>query len=191
MRNIKEQSKCTMKESSSAKKFIAIVAIGNQDQEFLRSLTEIVLKCDCKINECKASLLGDKLSISALITGNWNAIAKAESALARVAEEENLSIQIKKTSEFIGKGEIPYLAETFAPRRPELVNEILKFFINQKTRIIEVQVSTYLASITRSDMQSIQLTVGIPENIAIGGLRNDFVDFCENCNIDAVLEPVK
>jgi glycine cleavage system transcriptional repressor len=35
------------------------------------------------------------------------------------------------------------------------------------------------------------MTVGIPADIHIAGLREEFMDYCDDLNLDAVLEPLK
>jgi glycine cleavage system transcriptional repressor len=35
------------------------------------------------------------------------------------------------------------------------------------------------------------MTVGIPSNIHIATLREEFMEFCDAMNLDAVLEPIK
>jgi glycine cleavage system transcriptional repressor len=40
-------------------------------------------------------------------------------------------------------------------------------------------------------MFSVRIALGIPANVHIASLREEFMDFCDSMNIDAVLEPVK
>jgi glycine cleavage system transcriptional repressor len=40
-------------------------------------------------------------------------------------------------------------------------------------------------------MFSVQITVNIPGNLQISALRDEFMDFCDHLNLDAIMEPVK
>jgi glycine cleavage system transcriptional repressor len=40
-------------------------------------------------------------------------------------------------------------------------------------------------------MFSVHMTVGIPSEMHIAGLREEFMDYCDALNLDAVLEPLK
>jgi glycine cleavage system transcriptional repressor len=40
-------------------------------------------------------------------------------------------------------------------------------------------------------MFSIRLVINVPSRIHLGVLREEFMDFCDHLNLDAILEPVK
>jgi glycine cleavage system transcriptional repressor len=40
-------------------------------------------------------------------------------------------------------------------------------------------------------MFSVHLTVDIPADIQIATLREEFMDFCDQLNLDAIIEPLK
>jgi glycine cleavage system transcriptional repressor len=35
------------------------------------------------------------------------------------------------------------------------------------------------------------MTISVPTNVSIAGLRGEFMDFCDHLNLDAIMEPVK
>ncbi|MCW8845305.1 MAG: glycine cleavage system protein R, partial [Gammaproteobacteria bacterium] len=37
----------------------------------------------------------------------------------------------------------------------------------------------------------VQMNVDIPARIQLSGLRDEFMEFCDQLNLDAVLEPIK
>jgi glycine cleavage system transcriptional repressor len=51
--------------------------------------------------------------------------------------------------------------------------------------------SSYAAAHTGTPMFSVHLTVDIPASQQISALRDEFMDFCDQLNLDAVMEPVK
>ena len=44
---------------------------------------------------------------------------------------------------------------------------------------------------TGAEMFTCQVTVGIPANMHIAALRDDFLEFCDGQNLDAIMDPVK
>ena len=57
--------------------------------------------------------------------------------------------------------------------------------------IEDMNTSSYSAAHTGTPMFAVRMTVGIPSDIQISGLREDFMEFCDSMNLDAVLEPAK
>ena len=55
----------------------------------------------------------------------------------------------------------------------------------------EVATRSYLASQTGAAMSSVQMSVNVPTRIHVSQLREDFMDYCDSLNLDAILEPVK
>jgi glycine cleavage system transcriptional repressor len=54
-----------------------------------------------------------------------------------------------------------------------------------------LQSTRYRAMQTGADMFSAQITVGIPSNTHIAALRDDFLEFCDGLNLDAIMDPMK
>ena len=40
-------------------------------------------------------------------------------------------------------------------------------------------------------MFSLHMTINVPAHTLIAALRDEFLDFCEQLNLDAIIEPVK
>jgi glycine cleavage system transcriptional repressor len=51
--------------------------------------------------------------------------------------------------------------------------------------------NTYAAAHTGTPMFAVHMTVGIPASTHIATLREEFMDYCDGLNLDAVLEPLK
>ena len=65
------------------------------------------------------------------------------------------------------------------------------FFSRNGLIIEELQTSTYPAPHTGTPMFSVVMTVGIPADVHIATLRGDFLDYCDELNLDATFEPVR
>ncbi|MBX9849761.1 MAG: hypothetical protein K2X64_10740, partial [Rhodocyclaceae bacterium] len=57
--------------------------------------------------------------------------------------------------------------------------------------IDELRTSTYFAPHTGSPLTSVLMTVGVHAKVHIPTLREDFLDYCDDLNLDATLEPMR
>ena len=177
---------------NTSKSLVAVSAIGAYEPNMAGEITQTFLKCECDIKESRFSVMGDRFLLMALLAGNWNAIAKIETALARLGQRLDLTFVARRASEKIrSERHIPYVMEVVTTQNRELVHEVVRFFELQKVDIEELHSGGYVATHTKSAMLSLQLTISVPPEISISSFRSDFVDFCEQLNIDAVLEPAK
>ena len=70
-------------------------------------------------------------------------------------------------------------------------SNLASFFSQRGINIEDMTTATYAAAHTRTPMFSVHMSVGIPAKIHISALRDEFMDFCDAMNLDAVLEPIK
>ena len=174
------------------KSIIVISAIGPEDPNIFGEITHSFTKCGCEILESKFSVMGNKFLLMTMLSGTWDAIAKIETALARLGDNLGIKFSAERTSNISNYDKsIPYVMEVVTVRNPDLVHNTVKFFELQKVVIKELQCNGFLATQTNTQMISLQVNISVPYSLSIASFRSDFVDFCDRLNIDAVLEPLK
>ena len=174
------------------KSIIVISAIGPEDPKIFGEITHSFTKCGCEILESKFSVMGNKFLLMTMLSGTWDAIAKIETALARLGDNLGIKFSAARASNISNYDKsIPYMMEVVAVKNPDLVHDTVKFFELQKVVIKELQCSGFIANQTNTQMISLQVNVSVPSSLSIASFRSDFVDFCDRLNIDAVLEPLK
>lgn len=138
------------------------------------------------------AVLGGQFAILMAISGPWNALSKLESQLDAIAAELELSVTPKRTRVRAG-GEslVPYHIEVVAMDHPGIVHRLANFFSQRRINIEELATDTYPAPHTGTAMFSVHMTVGIPASTHLAELRGDFLDYCDELNLDATLEPVR
>ena len=57
--------------------------------------------------------------------------------------------------------------------------------------IAEVSTRSFPAAHTGAPMFSVQMIINVPSRIHVAHLREEFMEFCDSLNLDAILEPVK
>ena len=125
-------------------------------------------------------------------SGSWNGVAKLESALPRLGGKLDLQVQSKRTESRTGTDNlIPYGVEVVAVDHPGIVHDVANFFARRDINIEDVYTSRYPAPHTGAPMFTLHMTVGIPADTSIATVRGEFMDFCDELNLDAMLAPVK
>ncbi|RMD68932.1 MAG: glycine cleavage system protein R, partial [Gammaproteobacteria bacterium] len=69
--------------------------------------------------------------------------------------------------------------------------EVADFFARRRINIQELNTDSYRAPHTGTPIFNMTMRVDIPADTSIGALREAFMTFCDELNLDAVMEPVK
>jgi glycine cleavage system transcriptional repressor len=160
----------------------------------LQALARRITDAGCNLADARVSSLGPDTSITVLATGAWDAIAKLETALTKLAREEDWHLSHYRT----GQGEddadsqlLPYLVEVISMDRPGILAKIVEFFDRRAISVEQLSSMRYRAMQTGTAMFQAQITIGIPAQTHIAALRDDFLEFCDGLNLDAIMDPVK
>jgi glycine cleavage system transcriptional repressor len=86
---------------------------------------------------------------------------------------------------------LPYSVDVVCLDQTGIVSGLSGFFSTRGIDIAELSTRAYAAAHTGAPMFSIQMIVNVPSRIQVAGLREEFMDFCDRMNLDAILEPVK
>jgi len=86
---------------------------------------------------------------------------------------------------------VPYRVEVVAMDHPGIVRNLAAFFSKNGINIEELQTDTYPAPHTGTSMFSVIITVGIRADVHIPTLRENFLDYCDDLNLDATFEPAR
>ena len=172
--------------------FLVISALGEDRPGLVSSLSDIILNAGCNIEDSRMSILGGEFALIMLVSGAWNNIAKLEDSLPAAQEKLNLVINSKRTEERnLTKKEIPYSVEVVSLDHPGIVYQITGFFSQREINIHDMYTTSHRAAHTGSPMFTLSMTIEIPAATHISSLRDQFMDFCDELNLDAIMEPVK
>jgi|KBSSwiStaDraftv2_1062776.scaffolds.fasta_scaffold259128_2 glycine cleavage system transcriptional repressor len=172
--------------------FLLINAFAAQTHSPLAAITKRIADCGCNIAETRVAALGRDVAVIVLAQGPWDAIAKLESALSRLEREEQLRLLHFRTGPKPPQTNLlPYVVEVVAADKPGILFQIAEFFQQHGISIEQLQSTRYRAMQTGADMFSAQITVGIPSSTHIAALRDDFLEFCDGLNLDAIMDPMK
>jgi glycine cleavage system transcriptional repressor len=174
------------------KQFLAVSAIGNDRAGLVHEFTRTIADCGGSISESRMLSLGGEFGLQLLIGGNWHSLAKLEAELAKLAETAGLVVHLRRTEGKTRREDhVPYSIDVVCVDQPGIVAGLAGFFASRSIDIGEVATRSYTASQTGAAMFSVQMMINVPTRIHVSQLREDFMDYCDSLNLDAILEPVK
>ncbi len=171
---------------------VAISAMGANRAGLIEPIVRAIRECGCAIAESRMSVMGDRFAMMVLLSGTWDAIAKIENLLPRLQQDHDITITSQRASARPPAHNLmPYAVEVIAVEQAGIVHQIAQFFARRDINIEDMYSGNYAAAHTGTPMFSLHMTISIPTNISIAGMRSDFMDFCDQHNLDAIMEPVK
>ncbi|KIQ98267.1 Glycine cleavage system transcriptional antiactivator GcvR [Lysobacter sp. A03] len=151
-----------------------------------------ITESGCNLVDARLSTVGRDVSVTALAMGSWDAIAKLEAMLTRLEREDSIKLIWYRTGEKEAQSDLlPYIVEVVAADKPGITFQLADFFDRQGISIESLHCTRYRAMQTGADMFSAQITIGVPASMHIAALRDDFLEFCDHLNLDAILDPMK
>lgn len=169
---------------------LVITASGDDKIGLVEQFTSRVTEAGGNIEESRMAVLGGQFAIIMHVTGPWNALAKLENELEAVGRTLGLGVTYRRTQ---GKQRkqavVPYQIDVVSLDHPGIVHRLSHFFSERGINIEELQTDTYPAPHTGAPMFSVAMTVAVPGDCHIPTLRGDFLEYCDDLNLDATFEP--
>ncbi len=165
---------------------LVITALGEDRPGIVDELSSTLFTHKLNIEDSRMSILGGEFAILLLVTGSEQAInnfidrkQEAESAL-------NMTLTVKTTKTATpSQTIIPYDVEVIAIDHPGIVHKLASFFSGRQINIVDLETGRYAAPHTGTPMFSLHMTIGIPTETSIANLRDDFLNMCDELNLDA------
>lgn len=175
-----------------ARQHIVVSAIGADRPGLVHDLTRAVAECGGSVAESRMITLGSEFAMLLLISGSWHALVRIESELKRVGEDKGLTVHLRRTEARQPRREMmPYTIDVVSVDQPGIVAGLSGFCTGRGIDIGEVSSRCYTAANTGAAMFAVQMGINVPSRLNVSQLREDFMEYCDSMNLDAILEPVK
>jgi glycine cleavage system transcriptional repressor len=172
--------------------FIVISALGSDRTGLVYDLTRVVLDCSGNIVDSRMSAFGNEFAMLLLVSGNWHTLAKLETELKKLSDATGITVSLRRTDQRPPRKDVvTYSVDVVCLDQPGIVHNLAGFFSSRAIDIADLGTRSYAAAHTGAPMFSVQMVVHIPGKIHIAALREEFMDLCDQMNLDAILEPVK
>lgn len=174
------------------KQFLVVSVLAEDRPGILHDLARAVKDCGCNVVESRMTVLGGEFSMLLLVSGNWNTVTKLEAALPKLEKSMKLTLASRRTSEREPReGLLPYAVDVVCLDQPGIIFNLANFFAERNIGVADLSTRSYTAAHTGAPMFAVQMSVNIPSDMQIGRLREDFMEFCDGLNLDAIMEPIK
>jgi glycine cleavage system transcriptional repressor len=172
--------------------YLVITASGDDKVGLVDKLSSKIAESGCNIEESRMAVLGGQFALIMLLSGPWNALSKLDGQMETLGDQLGLTIIHKRTQKRERtQPSLPYSVEVVAMDHPGIVRNLSAFFSKNGINIEELQTDTYPAPHTGTSMFSVTMTVGIHADVHISTLRGNFLDYCDDLNLDASFEPAR
>ena len=171
---------------------LVLSALGADRPGIIDELSHCVLDSGCMVLDSRMAVLGGDFALLLQVGGNWNNIAKLENQNGGLESRLGLTITTRRTADkSAAENMLPYGIDVVALDQPGIVHNLAKFFSKRHINIQEMITSSYPAPHSGTVMFSVHMSVEIPAKTQISTLREEFMEFCDEMNLEAVIEPVK
>ena len=171
--------------------YLVISSIGTDKPGIVNKLAHACSTNLCNIIDSRMTVLGGEFAVIMMVSGSWDAIAKLEKMLPALSEELELTTTIKHTQKRSSAPALAYSVSVVALDNPGIVHELAQFFSSRNINIDDLQTGTYSAPHTGTQMFNLSMSIRIPADTHIASLRDEFMDFCDELNLDAIIEPLR
>ncbi|QWF71411.1 transcriptional regulator [Methylomonas paludis] len=171
---------------------LAISVLGNKTKDLVVETLAAVSACQCHVLELRTSNLTQLTALYVLINGNWNHIAKLEGLLDAIAKRNGVNINfMRPEKDQLTESGVPYTLETISLDKKDILVAVTTFLVERGIVIEEITASSHQTAFFSNTVFSSKFILLVPDDVRILSLREEFLDFCDNLNIDAILEPIK
>ncbi len=168
---------------------LVISALGTDKHGIVNKLSKAILEYGGNITESHMMVLGGEFSMMLLVSGNHDCIENINSNLEELGKSLGLTLIAKETQlHDSDKTHLPYQVSVVSMDHPGIVHDISDFLSSHNLNIEEIETKTYPAAHTGTPMFSLDMTISVPANSSVRALRDEFILFCDDLNLDASLE---
>lgn len=173
-------------------KLLAVTVISPDRTGLVRDVTQTISSAGGSILQSRMTTLGQEFAMLALVSANWHAIKKVEAELTSLAGANGLTVSFRATAERTQPAPAaPYSVDIVAMDQEGIVAGLAGFFAARNIEIADLSTRQYNAAHTGAAMFAVQMAISIPAKVHLATLRDEFHEYCEEHNLDAIIEPLQ
>ena len=171
---------------------LVITAVGEDRPGIVDELSHILFEADINIEDSRMSILGGEFAIILLVSGKAAALAQIQNEQDKLANALNVQLLIKPTQDkHPHKDKVPYSIKVVGMDHPGIVHHLARFLSQHNINIEDLQTESYPAPHTGTAMFAVSMSVDIPGELSISKLRDEFIELCDEQNLDAHFSPLE
>ncbi len=172
---------------------LAITVLGKKSAPFIPDVLAAIATCKCNILELNTSrYCGSTVAAHLLVQGQWNCLAKLETAFEHLQKRLEINIQTLHTEPpETDKEAIPYSLETISINSEDIIQDMITFLLAHRITVAEMRCSCYPALYSETPLLAVKFILLIPPHLSLMSFREEVLNFCDDCNLDAIFEPIR
>lgn len=179
-----------MSNSMPREQHILIQALSDNPLAFTTQLCRLSQECRCAIISSRLTRHSGLSALTLEVKGSWDALARMENGLLQLKKRDAVLLDYTRIQPVDSSTQaLPYIVYVSARYQPDTLTELCLFFSNQDIELQNIVYDSFVAPQTNTLMLNATLTLGLPASTPIGWLREQFLDFAEALNLDAMIEP--
>jgi glycine cleavage system transcriptional repressor len=167
---------------------LVVVILGLSESQITDEVFNLVAHSGCHIADARVNTTATHITMTLLIGGAWNTIAKFESVIKKYTGQVLVSRTQFRAAQL---DSFPYSSYIVAPDTPDVLSRVIQFLSEQEVTLYNIHVESYKAPITEAAMLGISLAFGFPAHNLVADFREHFIVFCDENNFDVAMEPQK
>lgn len=172
--------------------YLSISVLARPRPQLALELFRAISERGGEVEDCRLAPVGDLVTANLVVSGNWSALGRLETALPGIAEKLDFQVRFQRCGMREPNPDYrPYAADVIAPQQPDLLVHLLEFFHSQDVEVAEMSTQKYASSHTGASMYNVQMVLHVPVNQHPQALRESFMDLCDDLNADGMLDPIK
>jgi glycine cleavage system transcriptional repressor len=173
-------------------KYLVITALGEDRPGIVNDLSKSVVDNQCNIIDSRMTVLGSEFAVILLACGSEEHISQLEQALNVLEETSGMTIITKRTKRLAPQTNlVPYSVKVVSLDHPGIVYQLASYLSEHKINIQDLHTDHYFAPHTGTPMFAVEMKINVPADTSIARLRDAFLEYCDNLNLDAIIEPAK
>ncbi len=166
--------------------------IGPDQPGLVAGVTRLVADTGCNLEASRIAVLDGYCCMALSASGNWKTLATLETRLERMEEEVGLVVVARRGPlTESSQPAMAYAVDAIALDAPGLLHALADFFTSRGVNLRDVQTRVYTSQQTGARMFAANMVIEIPASQHLASLRGEFMDFCDELNLDGVLDPIK
>lgn len=172
---------------------LAITVLSKKSTGFVTEILTALVTHKCNILELSVSDFSHSATAAyMLVEGSWNCLAKLETVLEHLQKRLDIKISMLHTEpQEVTCNYIPYKLEIISIEHDSILQNLLTFLATHRMVIEKIKSCCYPASYSQTPLFSAKLIILIPLDIHLLSFREELLNFCDDCNVDAIFEPIK
>ena len=167
---------------------LVVVILGLSESQITDEVFSLVAHSGCHIVDARVNTTATHVTMTLLIGGAWNTIAKFESVIKKYSGQALVSRTQFRSAQ---PDSFPYSSYIVAPDTSDVLAKLIQFLSEQEVTLYNIHVESYKAPITEAAMLGISLAFGFPAHSLVADFREHFIVFCDENNFDVAMEPQK